>query len=173
MQEKRSKGLCFRCDENFGPGQLCKQKDLQVLRVLDEEELAGDEEITIFAEVEQKPRYESTTDPIEELSSPSLSLSSMVGLSAPHSLKIRGQIREQDVVVLIDSRASHNFIIAALVKELGLPVASTKDFGVVLDMGIEIRAIRVFWRVSLHLPEWKIIAYFFLIPLGSLEVILG
>ena len=97
----------------------------------------------------------------------------MVGLSAPHSLKIRGQIRERDVVVLIDSGASHNFITATLVKELGLPVASTKDFGVVLGTGAEIKAAGVCRQVSLHLAKLKIIAYFFPMPLGSSKVILG
>ena len=59
----------------------------------------------------------------------------MVGLSTPHSLKIRGQIRDQEVVILIDSRASHNFIVAALVEELGLSTALTKEFGVMLGIG--------------------------------------
>ena len=62
----------------------------------------------------------------------------MVGSSASHSLKIRGQIRERDVVVLIDSGDSHNFIATALVKELGLPIASTKDFRVVLGTGLKL-----------------------------------
>ncbi|XP_074324569.1 uncharacterized protein LOC141661456 [Apium graveolens] len=31
MQEKREKGLCFRCDEKYGPGHRCKNKELQVL----------------------------------------------------------------------------------------------------------------------------------------------
>ena len=42
-------------------------------------------------------------------------------------------------MLLIDSGPSHNFIVAALVKELGLPVASTKDFEVVLGIEDEIR----------------------------------
>ena len=70
-----------------------------------------------------------------------------------HSLKIRGQIKERDVVVLIDSGASHNFIMFALVKELGLPVASTKDFAVVLGTGAEIRATRVCWQVTVYILQ--------------------
>ena len=122
---------------------------------------------------EQMPMSANATDIIDDSSPPSLSLSSMVGLSAPHSLKIRGRIGDREVVVLIDSRASHNFIAAALVKELGLPVASTKDFGVVLGIEDEIITTGIRRQVNLHLAELEIISDFFPIPLGSSEVIFG
>ena len=46
-------------------------------------------------------------------------------------------------MVLIDSRASHNFLAATLVEELGLSIAPTKEFGVVLGTRTEIRAMGV------------------------------
>ena len=138
MQEKRSKGLCFRCDEKFRPGHHCKQKELQVLWVLDDEELNGNREMANPFVAEQMLLSDSATNLIDDSSPPLLSLSSMVGLPVPQSLKIRGRIGDREVVVLIDSRASHNFIAAALVKELGLPLAPTKDFGLVLGTEDEI-----------------------------------
>ncbi|KAJ1378575.1 Retrotransposon gag domain [Sesbania bispinosa] len=45
LQEKSRKGLCFRCDEKFGPGRVCKNKQLQVLILnevcMEEEEEEG------------------------------------------------------------------------------------------------------------------------------------
>ncbi|KAK9188260.1 hypothetical protein WN944_019661 [Citrus x changshan-huyou] len=38
IQDKRAKGLCFRCYEKFSSGHRCKDKSLQVLIVCDEEE---------------------------------------------------------------------------------------------------------------------------------------
>ena len=70
-------------------------------------------------------------------------------------------------MVLIDSRASHNFIAATLVKELGLSTASTKEFGVMLGKGAEIRATGVCRQVNVSLTELEIIADFFPILLGS------
>ena len=86
MQDKRSKGLCFRCDEKFASGHRCKRKELHVIWVRDDEDLFEDGSYTIPTDVEQ-----ATTgiDDVEEDPQPlSLSLSSMVGLLAPHSLKI-------------------------------------------------------------------------------------
>ena len=37
LQARREKGLCFKCDEKFSPGHLCK-KELRVLLVHEDEE---------------------------------------------------------------------------------------------------------------------------------------
>ena len=45
-----------------------------------------------------------------------LSLNSVVGLTPPQTMKVKGEIAGQEVVILIDSGASHNFIVANLVQ---------------------------------------------------------
>ena len=51
IQDKRVKGLCFRCNEKFSRGHRCKDKSLQVLTVCDEEEgreEAEEEDAAVF-----------------------------------------------------------------------------------------------------------------------------
>lgn len=36
-KSKRDKGLCFRCDEKYTIGHKCKNKELQVMMIYDEE----------------------------------------------------------------------------------------------------------------------------------------
>lgn len=43
LQDKRAKGLCFRCDERWGVGHQCKRKEVSVLLV-DEDDDQGEEE---------------------------------------------------------------------------------------------------------------------------------
>ena len=123
MQDKRSKGLCFRCDEKFAKRHHCKRKELHVIWVRDDEDLFEDGSYTMSADVEQDTV--GIDDLEEDPQALSLSLSSIVGLSAPHSLKIQGQIKDREVIVLIDSGALHNFISATLVEELGLEMSQT------------------------------------------------
>ncbi|WVZ14456.1 hypothetical protein V8G54_012022 [Vigna mungo] len=40
IQDKVKKGLCFRCDEKFGPNHICRNKQLHML-LMSEEELSG------------------------------------------------------------------------------------------------------------------------------------
>ena len=59
-----------------------------------------------------------------------LSLKSLVGLTSSKTMKLQGEIRSQQVVVLIDCGTTHNFISFELVRKLTLPVEETGTYGV-------------------------------------------
>lgn len=64
-----------------------------------------------------------------------LALQSVLGYSTPRTMKLKGKIGDCEVVVLIDCRATHNFIHQQLVEELKLPVTSTTNYGIVIGDG--------------------------------------
>ena len=72
--------------------------------------------------------------------SAALCMSSLVGFCSTQSMKVRGKIMSREVVVLIDSGASHNFISDDLVSELQFRYTPTNEFGVQMGNGEEIRA---------------------------------
>ena len=47
-------------------------------------------------------------------------MNSVAGLTAPQTMKIKEEIEQQPIVVLIDGGATHNFIYVELVQLLGL-----------------------------------------------------
>ncbi|TYK06599.1 Ty3/gypsy retrotransposon protein [Cucumis melo var. makuwa] len=49
-----------------------------------------------------------------------LSINSVVGLTNPKTMKVKGRIREEDVVILVGCGATHNFIAEKLVKWMGV-----------------------------------------------------
>lgn len=59
-----------------------------------------------------------------------VSLNSVVGLTSPKTMKMAGKIGDQEVIVMIDPGATHNFISLATVQKTGLPVIESKEFGV-------------------------------------------
>ena len=71
--DKRAKGLCFRCDEKFGPGHICPNKQLQVLLL----EEGMDEEST-----EQESKREDEI----EMKALQLSIYSISGLTMKKSI---------------------------------------------------------------------------------------
>ncbi|KAJ1379359.1 Retrotransposon gag domain [Sesbania bispinosa] len=90
FQEKSRKGLCFRCDEKFGPGHVCKNKQLHVL-ILNEE---------CMEEEEEEEGHDSQNG--EDLENKVLQLSMYIitGLTSKKSIKMWGEIHGERVTVL-------------------------------------------------------------------------
>ena len=166
MQARRERGLCFRCDERFAPGHRCKKKSLQVLWVMDEEEKTEESFPTWDP---ASTGEELADDPV----SATLCVSSLVEFCSPHSMKVHGKIMFCEVVILIDSDASHNFISDDLVSELQIRCTPTNEFRVQMGNGDEIRALGVCRDLCLQLAKINMVTDFFPLKLGASDVVLG
>lgn len=58
-----------------------------------------------------------------------LSINSVVGLTNPRTMKGKGRMKEEEVMVLVDCGATHNFISEKLVSKLNLPMKATTNYG--------------------------------------------
>lgn len=166
LQKKREKGLCFRCDEKWGPGHRCKKKELSVLLIHDADE-------------EESSQIDVTEEAVADLEAVELnqvaevSLSSVVGLTTPKTMKLKGMVGEQEVVVLIDPGATHNFISLDLVKRIQLPIDDSEEYGVTMGTGTAVRGRGLCRGVALHLQGIDVVEEFLPLGLGSADVILG
>ncbi|KAA0059953.1 ty3-gypsy retrotransposon protein [Cucumis melo var. makuwa] len=102
-----------------------------------------------------------------------LSINSLVGLTNPGTMKVRGKLQEEEIVVLIDCGATHNFISKKLVKEKKLHTKETAHYGVILGYGTAIKGKGVCENVELLLNEWKVKTEFIPLELGGADAILG
>lgn len=168
LQDKKAKGLCFRCDERWGIGHQCKKKEMSVLLVDDED--TGDEE---FGE-EVGGEFQSLEVPSEEEVPAVLSINSIVGLTNPKTLKLVGLIEGREVVVMVDPGATHNFVSLRAVEELKIPITESASFGVSLGNGEAIKGKGICREVKLKLNrEIEVIEDFLPLELGNSDVILG
>lgn len=154
--EKRAKGLCFRCDGKFSPSHKCPSKTLQVL-IIDEGDEGNDEG------VEDKVHCDVAE----------VSLNSVIDLTPPRMMKLMGKIGDREVVVLIDSGATHNFVSTKVVDELTIGVTDTGSVGVKLGNGLMARSYGCCKKVTLELPEVRTVEEFLPFELGGSDVILG
>ena len=79
----------------------------------------------------------------------------------------------QEVIVLIDRGASHNFISVELVAKLGIPSIGTHNFGVLMGTSLSVQGTGLCKGVILQLQDIEVKANFLLLNLGSANVILG
>ncbi|KAA0055700.1 Ty3/gypsy retrotransposon protein [Cucumis melo var. makuwa] len=173
FQARREKGLCFRCGEKYFAGHRCKSKEHKELRMLVVKE--GGEELEIVeeeffdAETEMKP---AEVPNVENLNI-ELSLNSVVGLNNPGTMKVKGKVGEEEVVILIDCGATHNFIAEDLVTRIGLALQETPNYGVILGSGTAVKGKGMCRSVEVQLDGWKVTDSFLPLQLGGVDMILG
>lgn len=100
-------------------------------------------------------------------------MNSIVGITFDKTLKIKGQIEGVGVIVLVDSRASHNFILHDLVRKLGMQIETGKKFGVMVGNGVTVKGEGVCRAVPLEVQGVRITQDFFPFELGGADVVLG
>jgi hypothetical protein len=64
-----------------------------------------------------------------------ISLHALPGISAPHTLKIKGYIKHRSVVVLIDNNSTHNFIHRMVVEDSNFFVSPVSNFQILIANG--------------------------------------
>lgn len=116
---------------------------------------------------------EDISDGETELKGMELSLCPVGGLTQPQTMKLRGKVLNQAVMVLIDSKASHNFISSKLVENLGLLVETTQPYKVWLGDGNRRQTQGCCRNLEVQLGDYLFKGEFFLFDLGEMDMILG
>lgn len=102
-----------------------------------------------------------------------LSINSVVGLTKLHTMRLQGKINDQEVTVLIDCSATHNFISHDLVNQLHLPISPTAGYGVSMGNGLTVQGKSICKGVGLSLQNLEVVADFLPIDLGGTDVVPG
>lgn len=161
--------MCFSCDGKWEPNHRCPKKEMSVIiagfKALEEEEVSeGDSE-------DGGPTGESPNTPVINLAE--VSLNSVVGLTNPRTMKLKGELRGKGVVVMIDPGATHNFISKEVVSKLGIPISGGRSYEISLGNGAVVKGQGTCKGVQLQLQGANITEEFLRFPLGNSGLILG
>ncbi|KAJ9559053.1 hypothetical protein OSB04_013667 [Centaurea solstitialis] len=111
-------------------------------------------------------------DGVEE-GSPEISLHAITGTSHPHTLRIRGHIRNHPVTVLIDGGSTHNFIDQKLVRRLGLNVEKVENFQVTVASRERLNCPGICKNIHLTLQKVPVTVDFYVLPVSACPLVLG
>lgn len=104
LNARKKLGLCFKCNEKFGPGHRCKKLFL-IQAVLEDSD--DDAEM----EIEEH-------DPTEEV--PAISLHALSGFEGPETMRLRGKLAKLIGTILVDSGSTHNFVSEKFARKAGI-----------------------------------------------------
>lgn len=166
--EARNTNPCRNCGDKWFPGHRCKPQKLKSRAVTEEEEQEGPSGEELGDNNDTDDHHQG-----EEEGFVTLTLGSMTDMTRENSMKLRGYIGCANVVLLVDSGATSNFIDERLVHQMGWPVIETRGFGVRVGGGRVIRSRGKCVNVPLEIQGIEIMEDSLLFDLGDLDVVLG
>lgn len=111
LDNMRREGVCFKFGAKWSRAHaaVCPNRELRVLTVINGLEL----EVVTDEEGEEMLIYATQNHELK-----TLSFNSFLGYSSPKTTKLHGKIGNVEIIFLLDSGASHNFISPEVVKKL-------------------------------------------------------
>lgn len=155
VEEKRSKGECFWCSEKFTPAHKCKNRQLYIIELADEDEPSV--EVHIDAESEE----------------PQISIHALTGIPSYSTMQITGTMGTRTLHILVDSGSTHNFIDEKLVKKLNCPMTSVKAMKVTVANGNQLSCAQMCKDFSWMMQGVWFKADVLAIPLENYDMVLG
>ncbi|PNX71153.1 retrotransposon-related protein [Trifolium pratense] len=112
IAERRSKGLCMFCDEQFTPGHQFKHKRSQIMV------LELDDDDTMVEEPTEETNIPES-DSLQAFENAQLSLQALTGIANYHTMRVTGIHDKKSLQILLDSGSTHNFLDLEIAKSLG------------------------------------------------------
>jgi hypothetical protein len=160
LSDRRSRGLCFNCDDKFSQGHRCKKLFL----------IEG-----IYEDGEGSMEEDSTKEqwPEDDADVPEISLHAISGIQSPQTMRIRGTLKKTRIVVLADTGSTHNFLSLELAAHLGLELDRHTVFEVLVANGERLSSKGKCSEVQVWLQNTMFIVEFFLLDLSGYDAVLG
>lgn len=138
MQRRRVQGLCFNCNERFTVGHRCQKPQLLLL-----EGYVGAGNM-VYEDVTDQQTVEfdqggDTGEVQEPELEPEVTLHALTGWITPRTTRMTATMGSHEVMVLIDSGSTHNFISDHLASTLRLLVVPTEPFIVRVANGEQLK----------------------------------
>ncbi|OIT26376.1 hypothetical protein A4A49_56933, partial [Nicotiana attenuata] len=152
MEERRSKGLCFNCDEKYTFGHVCKNKrQLFYMEIEEQQDPVELEEEVMFDAAELLTIMAQGLETDEEGSIlPLVSMHAVSGIHDFRTMRVTVSVKGKAVQVLIDTGSTHNFLDINIAKKLGCLMIAIAPFNVSVADGSKVQSHYICKNL-----EWK------------------
>lgn len=112
-------------------------------------------------------------EPETQQEEPLISLHPLVGMKSPQTLKIKGYIKHQPVVILTDSGSTHNFIHWRIADKVNCFIRPVSNFQILIANGGRMACGGRCENVKLEMADYHLKTHMFAIDMGGCDIILG
>lgn len=146
--KRMKEGKCKRCSEKWDPNhKFDKGKETKNLYKCEVSNDSYNEEL----EVDEFKDSQQFSPELDNENILQVSLSAMIGISQPQTLKLKGNIKKSNVMVLIDTSNIHNFLDSNVVKRLNILSYPMPNMKVMVSEGKKIEKVGKYHKVNLKI----------------------
>eukprot|EP00253_Pinus_taeda_P032154 PITA_32154 len=176
-RELKKKQLCFTCQEPWAPGHRCAAGKAHFIEVFSESSAEKVDEHDV--EVGDSHAIQGPLQPPllaaggASFAPTGGALAALRGVPKYLTLSVRGTVRGQQVSVLVDSGATHNFIDAQMVDQRGIQTESFDGFSVLVPGDQTMTCARYVPQHSVMMGTYILTDHFFVVDIPDTSMILG
>ncbi|XP_025607666.1 uncharacterized protein [Arachis hypogaea] len=164
---KRSKGLCYYCEDKWSPSHCCKT----TLHLL-----IGEDAMQEL--LREPPAEEVITEGPEqpviiELVQLEISFNAMVGQYQPTTFRLKGTYNGQPLMMLIDGGNTHNFVKTSVAQRLAIPMRDVTPLQLLVRNGDSIGCQAQCEKIALILQGYKFNISTYVLDLQGADLVLG
>ncbi|XP_076894751.1 uncharacterized protein LOC143547139 [Bidens hawaiensis] len=171
-EDRRKKGLCFRCGQQYGPTHKCPEGKLRVLLLGDDEDDMPTSDQCLL-QPDPTSTLETEPDCVVGTCNALEFAGTLTALELSATMKLEGNLLGFPICLLVDSGASHNFISRRLVESLGLPSRQFKGIKIKLGDGHFVSVYQMCVDLSVTVGPCSFLVDALVFDTGSLDFILG
>ena len=108
-----------------------------------------------------------------ESDKPVISLYALFRTKGYQTMRVQRRIKNQTVVILVDTGSTHNFMDQAVVKQVGWNLHIITNMTMTVANGERLRAQVIFPSLQVVIQREVITTYFFVLQLTSCDMVLG
>jgi hypothetical protein len=169
MAERQLKGLCYNCDDKYFPGQKCKEQ--KIFMAISKDISEEDVETPLVSESPEITDITPPSDPPKV--EPVISLNALTGFSALQTLKLISYIKHREVIILVDSGSTHNFIHHHIAQKTHCYIHAVNNFQIMIANGGSKKCGGRYENVRLQIGDYHLKSHMFSIDMGGCDIVLG
>ncbi|GJU69088.1 disease resistance protein [Tanacetum coccineum] len=166
LEDKRTKGQCFYCDQKFVPGHKCSGQ-LHSIEVIAEGDLDN------YIDGDDETYEDCVGDMVGVTDNPQITLNALSGLNSYQTMRVRCRVGKQMVHILVDCGITHNFLDIHTAKKLGCRLDNTTPMQVSVVNGQRMMSTFVYHDFKWSFQNEVFTGDVMLLPLGGSEMVLG
>ncbi|XP_026419467.1 uncharacterized protein LOC113315400 [Papaver somniferum] len=163
VKARKSRGLCYNCNEVYKRGHICKQQHLCLMIGTQSEDNTLEFEAATHPEEEDSP-MESDME---------ISLHALTGNNSGKTIRIPGLIDKKSISVFIDTRSTYSFIHTDIARKLNCSIEPTASMLVTVANGDRTVSNGICSNLNWSMHNHKFSGSLRLLPLGGCNLVLG